>query len=97
MSEILVGYVIDKQGLVIKVIETFEGKRNELENGEVIVVQPSQSFYEKRWDGVEWVEGATQEEIDEMTKVEPSPPTQAEILEQRLADLELMLAEILFN
>lgn len=55
------------------------------------------TFYKPKWNGTKWIEGATQKEIDELTKVEPSPPTQAEILEQRLADLEIMLAEILFN
>jgi len=53
------------------------------------------SFYKPKWTGSEWIEGATQEEIDELTKVEPSPPTEIEIMEQRLADLELMLTEIL--
>ena len=62
-----------------------------------IAIDPSNNLYKPKWIGNKWIEGATQEEIDELTKVEPSPPTQAEILEQRLADLEIMLAEILFN
>ena len=62
-----------------------------------ISIDPPHGLIKPRWTGAKWIEGATQEEIDELTKVEPSPPTQAEILEQRLADLEIMLAEILFN
>lgn len=61
----------------------------------LIVTPIPGGLFKKKWNGQEWIEGATQEEIDEMTKIEPSPPTQEEITERRLADLELMLAEIL--
>ena len=43
---------------------------------------PAQGFYKPKWDGDKWVEGATQEEIDELTKPQPHEPTVEERLEQ---------------
>ena len=59
-------------------------------------VEPSQGLYKPKWSGEitedeegniivgdgEWVEGATQEEIDELTKPQPQEPTVEERLEQ---------------
>lgn len=47
---------------------------------ECITVQLPQPlpFHRSKWNGAEWIEGATQEEIDEITKVEPSPPSETE-------------------
>ena len=49
-------------------------------------VEPAQGFYKPKWSGEvgegEWVEGATQEEIDELTKPQPQEPTIEERLEQ---------------
>ena len=58
--------------------------------------EPSQGLYKPKWSGDisedeegnvtvsegEWVEGATQEEIDELTKPQPQEPTIEERLEQ---------------
>ena len=58
--------------------------------------EPSQGLYKPKWSGEvtedeegnitvgkdEWVEGATQEEIDELTKPQPQEPTIEERLEQ---------------
>ena len=45
-------------------------------------VAPAQALYKPKWDGDKWVEGATQEEIDELTKPQPQEPTVEERLEQ---------------
>ena len=45
-------------------------------------VTPSQGLYAPKWNGDKWVEGATQEEIDELTKPQPQEPTIEERLEQ---------------
>ena len=59
-------------------------------------VEPSQGLYKPKWSGEiskddegnitvvegKWVEGATQEEIDELTKPQPHGPTVGERLEQ---------------
>lgn len=50
-------------------------------------------FYKPKWTGEEWAEGATQEEIDEITKVEPSPPTQ----EDRIKELETIVNMLLMG
>ena len=57
---------------------------------------PAQGFHKPIWTGElfedeegnitigegEWVEGATQEEIDELTKPQPQEPTELEVLQQ---------------
>lgn len=64
-------------------------------------VTPAQGLYKPEWSGDitedeegnitfgegEWVEGATQEEIDELTKPQPHEPT----LEERLEQTEQLL------
>ena len=56
--------------------------------------EPSQGLYKPKWSGEitedeegnitvgegEWVEGATQEEIDELTKPQPHEPTEIDLL-----------------
>ena len=58
--------------------------------------EPAQGLYKPKWSGDitedeegnitvgegEWVEGATQEEIDELTKPQPHEPTELEVLQQ---------------
>ena len=57
-------------------------------------VTPAQGLYKPKWSGEisedeegnitvgdgEWVEGATQEEIDELTKPQPQVPTEIDLL-----------------
>ena len=58
--------------------------------------EPAQGLYKPKWSGEisedeegnitvgegGWVEGATQEEIDELTKPQPHEPTELEVLQQ---------------
>ena len=53
-------------------------------------VKPAQGLYKPKWDGEKWVEGATQEEIDELTKNQPNEPT----IEERLAQTEELLQTV---
>ena len=53
-------------------------------------VAPSQGLHVPKWDGDKWVEGATQEEIDELTKPQPHEPT----VEERLAQTEELLRAV---
>ena len=70
--------IIDKQtNLFIRDDFTFD---EETEIG--LDVTPAQGLYKPKWDGDKWVEGATQEEIDELTKPQPHEPTVEERLEQ---------------
>ena len=64
--------------------------------------EPAQGLYKPKWSGEisedeegnitvsdgEWVEGATQEEIDELTKPQPQEPT----IEERLEQIEELLS-----
>ena len=66
--------------------------------------EPAQGLYKPKWSGEitedeegnitvgegEWVEGATQEEIDELTKPQPQEPT----VEERLAQTEELLQAV---
>ena len=52
--------------------------------------EPSQGLYKPKWDGDRWVEGATQEEIDELTKPQPHEPT----IEERLEQTEVLLQTV---
>ncbi len=70
--------VIDKQtNLFIRDDFTYD---EDIEFG--LNVEPAQGLYAPKWDGDKWVEGATQEEIDELTKPQPQEPTIEERLEQ---------------
>ena len=69
---------------------------NETELG--IDVTPAQGLYKPKWSGEitedeegnitvgegEWVEGATQEEIDELTKPQPHEPTEIDLLQAQV-------------
>ena len=61
-------------------------------------VEPAQGLYKPKWSGEitedeegsitvgdgEWVEGATQEEIDELTKPQPQEPTELDLLHAQI-------------
>lgn len=73
-----IAYIVDDEGFVIETKVVFS--EEEFFEGNLIAVSlpPNVSFYKRKWNGSEWIEGATQDEIDEITKVEPSPPTDTE-------------------
>jgi len=65
----------------------------------IITVDPPQGLYKLKWTGTEWIEGLTQEEINEINN-QPKPLTEIEQLrlEQAQANtemVELILAMIL--
>ncbi len=53
-----------------------------------IEVECPQGFYKPRWDGSMWIEGLTQEEIEEL-KNKPVPKTELEILKETVEELVL--------
>ena len=74
--------------------------------------EPAQGFHKPKWSGEitedeegnvtvgEWVEGATQEELDELTKPQPHEPTIEERLEEteRIAQMtSLAFSEYVFG
>lgn len=90
-------YEINDQGFIeeIYVAEVVNGAV--IDKGNCLTIDPPHGLFKAKWTGVEWIEGATQEEIAELTKPQHIPPSQSELMEQRLADLELMLVEIMFK
>ena len=56
-------------------------------------VEPAQGFYRPRWNGTEWIEGLTQEEIGALKANTVAEPT----IEERLQALELLELERLFG
>ena len=68
-------------------------------------VNPAQGLHKPKWSGEitedeegniavgdgEWVEGATQEEIDESTKTQPQEPTELELLMLAVAELATIM------
>ena len=60
-------------------------------------VTPSQGLYAPRWNGEEWEESLSTEEIADLTATTPTEPTEEERiveLENQLTDLQLAMVEI---
>lgn len=84
-------YVIDAHGFIIasRVVDTVV---RDFESNEIphTILPP---VHKPKWDGEKWIEGATQEEIDEITKVDPLPPTH----EERIKELETIVNLLLMG
>lgn len=92
--------IIDKQSQLF-IRDDFD---YDTETERALNVTPAQGLYKPKWSGEitedevgniavgegEWVEGATQEEIDELTKPQPQEPT----IEERLAQTEELLQTV---
>lgn len=75
-------YEIDVDGYVI---ETYPGESDvPIPEGCITIQLPHPNYYRPKWTGEEWVEGATPQEIEEMIKPDPQPPSN----EDRIAMLE---------
>lgn len=71
------GWLIDENGFIVDSVIAESEDSNVITKAfptDIVLIKP-------KWNGTEWIEGATQEEIDELTKVEPSPPTDTERIE----------------
>lgn len=51
-----------------------------------------QGFYHPRWNGSEWIEGLTDEEIAEITKPSVQEPTETDYLMLAMAELDMQRA-----
>ena len=82
--------IIDKEtSMFIRDDSTFD---EETEIG--LDVEPAQGLYAPKWDGSQWVEGLTQEQIYNIkAQSEPAEPT----IEERIGALELLELERLFG
>lgn len=58
-------------------------------------VEPAQGFYLPKWNGKEWVEGKTSEEIEAIKASASQPePDEMEVLKAEVATLKSKLADI---
>lgn len=69
--------IIDKAGNFLRDDFSFNA---ETEIG--LGVEPAQGLYKPKWDGEKWVEGATQEYIDDIVAQQPAEPTKEELQAQ---------------
>ena len=83
---------IDENGLFIE--DVILEEQPMIEQNEELIPDPlyitetvPQGFYHPKWDGTEWVEGLSKEEIAELTK----PALQEPNLEERLEQTEQLL------
>lgn len=53
-----------------------------------IEIECHEGFYKPKWNGSRWIEGLTQEEIEEL-KNKPVPKTELEILKETVEELVL--------
>lgn len=77
-------WLIDENGFYTGVMDFVENP-----NENEIPILPN-GFYKPKWDGEKWTEGATQEEIDEINKIDICPGPTVE--EQLLATQKMVLS-----
>jgi len=57
-----IAYIVDNDGYIIESI-VIKSEKEEVNGDIVSISQPNNiSFYRRRWNGVEWVEGETEED-----------------------------------
>lgn len=89
------GYVIDNNGFIIDVVVIDLLDTSNKTPSNVITIAPPIDviLYKRKWNGKEWIEGATQEEIEEITRVDLIPPTTEERINALEEALLLMMME----
>lgn len=91
------GKIINKNGEIIETV-VYNPKNDkiymyELKENELLIKDEIVDIYKPTWNGEKWIETATKEEIEEITK--PREIENINPLEQRLSDLEVALTEML--
>lgn len=66
--------------------------KDEITPNDCIEIECLGSFYKPRWNGIEWFEGATEEEINSI-KNQPTPKTREQLLEEELNRVKAMQAQ----
>lgn len=95
--------IIDTEGNIIDLCVMFRNdKANCFEMAEnyVAVDMLNKDFIKPKWTGVEWTEGATQDEIkewEERNKPKPKEPTETELLQKQLLETQALVAELRYK
>lgn len=82
---------IDKQGFYIEDVILHD---TELIQDDCVETHCPEGFYKPKWNGKEWVEGLTPEEIEEIQNKAEKNPSQYELLLKENLNLKLALAEM---
>lgn len=90
-------WVVDEEGFYIEPTRKQEEDITEYDittplHTEFLCVKP-------KWNGTEWVEGATQEEIKEWKETfnKPSAPNEMEVLKARLNEIDMLIDDLVFE
>lgn len=88
-------YKIDEEGFILWDTGLVIDEDEEIPEGyylQPLYVENQPSLYKPKWDGEKWIEGATQEEIDELRQQSMLPT-----LEERIEALEQYALEQIFK
>lgn len=90
-------YEINSDNYIVKsfIADIIENTLPQVDN--IIYSSLPNGLYNPKWNGTEWIEGATQEEINEMTKVETTLPTEIELLQEQILSQQLIIDELLLE
>ena len=84
-------YKIDEEGFILWETGLVIDEDEEIPEGyylQPLYEENQPAFYRPKWDGEKWIEGATQEEIDELRQQSMLPT-----LEDRINALEMLMLE----
>ncbi|NFA44012.1 hypothetical protein EXM65_15910 [Clostridium botulinum] len=95
--------IINKDGFIIENCVLFIDnipQYFEITEDMQIVDMPNKTYIKPKWTGIEWVEGATEEEIkeyEENNKPKPKEPTETELLQKQLLETQALVAELRYK
>jgi hypothetical protein len=91
---------VDVEGLYIgPVIASDEqisrhlNQEDEFTLGMVVIAPIPEGFYHPKWNGSDWVEGLTEEQIEAVKNI-PTEPSEIEVLKAQNADLNLQIIDL---
>lgn len=80
--------LFDKQPTITEVQVDEEGNDIEVEvNDPSYIAEKPEKLHRPKWDGEEWIEGLTPEELDEIA-ARPTPLSESDMLMMAMADLD---------
>ncbi len=87
-------YKIDENGFYT---EDYIYEENQDLEKNIIVEDIPQGLYKPKWNKKEWIEGATQEYIDNISKPIVQESTETELLKQQLLETQDLVAELRYK
>jgi hypothetical protein len=81
-------FKIDDDGFYVEPVIVSD---NDELDGNLIETPIPEGFYRPKWDGEKWVEGLSQEEIEQLKQQNQPQPSEVELLKQENAELKQRL------